>query len=1081
MTSHKSRVFNILVLFFSLHAFTTVLLGQKCPYNVNGPLNLQKIQKIIEGKTPDTILASCLDRWGIDFQPTLEFLQELKLRGGYPKTLAMFNSRIAAPLKVEKNSNESSKKLVKVLVANFDNQSGPDRSLRDAIIAKLDQAIRNYPDVEVKSIRQQISVSDGRSVARKLGEENNADLVLWGWYFTNGTSAMISVNLEVVSQIPYIASISQFNKAMVKPITDLDRYSFQLAIGDDYSALILLTLGLINEEKEDYKAAESQYTEALKIRNAPDDLSFHLYRQRGRIRFNSAQERGLSTLNSGIVDVEKALALKPDNGDVNYLLGEMYFFTGELEKGASLLLKASQITDDKQTKAVRLLKLAQAYGLMGDKEKLKNVLDQALTTGLSIADAESRPITLGLIYLAQGSFEKSRASFLAATEASSDQELHSLAFALVAGTFFVEDEGREGSETDNNLTVKINKYLKLAESDLDNIEILKLIGLIKNSRDDFEGAISAYSKVISLAPDKSEYYISRAQAFEGKKDLVAAQKDFEKAVKIDYDSVSAHQNKAAFHFRNKQPEDALTELDICLSIEEQPSLHERKAEIYEGKKDFLNAHRELLRVVMLDPEYMDSYFKKVGTYETLDKNPLETINQLMATEVSPYLLLERAGLETEKLKGQGALLENARYRTVVEDVDAAIDLAANNSKYSKSEHLLNVCKEIGNGYLSLNDNKNGIRAMTGCIKRFEALKTEPGKLYDYYNIRGLFFQISGAHREAVEDFTKGISYRAEALLYQHRSVSFREEGRFSEALKDINVAIEKDPKNIMFFDARAVIYEKMKDFENARKDRHHVIELNPEDYQSYVNYFTSARSYRRELNFDRNSILLDKLFLELKSPYLLVEKGLLYGNRIKKFRSNDKNYLLEINEFNKALAFSLNSSEYDRPASIFGVCRIVTDVLRFWNDPVNGIRFASSCIEELRKRKCECTFEATIINERGNFYYNTADFDKAIEDYSKSIEISVHATFLLNRADAYHRKNMLDAALNDITAAINNDSSRADCLFLRALIYRDKGLFEKALIDVKLAIEKQSDPKEKARYEELLLELNSKTGARSAL
>lgn len=1074
MATFMGHKFCILVIFFFAFPSATTLWGQKCDYNVKGPLKLSTVQKVLASKTPDSILAACLSKWDIDFQPTLEFLEELRLMGRYPKTFAILNSKIAARLKVEKNSNESPKKLIKVLVANFDNQSGPDRSLRDAIIAKLGQAIRNYPDVEVKSIRQQISVSDGRSVARKLGEENNADLVLWGWYFTSGTSAMISVNVEVVSQIPYIASISQFNKAMVKPITDLDRYSFQLATGDDYSALILLTLGLINEEKEDYKAAESQYTEALKIRNAPDDLSFHLYKQRGRIRFNLTQERGLSTLNLGIVDVEKASALKPDDGDVNYLLGEMYLFTGELEKGASLLLKASQITDDKQTKAVRLLKLAQAYGMMGDKEKLKNVLDQALTTGLSIADAESRPITLGLIYLAQGSFEKSRASFLAATEASSDPELHSLAFALVAGTFFVEDDGREGSEKDNNFTTKINKYLKLAESDLDNIEILKLIGLIKNSRDDFDGAISTYSKVISLAPDKSEYYISRAHAFEGKNDLVAARKDFEKAVKIDYDSVSTHQNKAAFHFRNKQPDDALSELDICLSIEEQPRLHERKAEIYEGKKDFLNARRELLRVVMANPDDPDSYYERVRTYETLDKNNLETITQLMATDVSPYLLLERASFETRKLKGQGNLLEDALYKKVVEYMDAAMDLAANNSSYGKPEHLLNICKEIGKGYLAVNDSKNGVRAMTGCIKRFEALKTEPDELYDYYNIRGLFFQSSGAHREAVEDFTKGISYRAEALLYQHRSVSFREEGRFSEALKDINVAIEKDPKNIMFFDARAAIYEKMKDFENAIKDKHRVIELNPEDYQSYVNYFESAARYRKELNFDRNSTLLDKLFLELKSPYLLVEKGLMYGDRIKKFRLNDKNYLLEINEFNKALAFSLNSSEYNRPNSIFGVCRIITEELRFWNDSVNGIRFASSCIEELRKRKSNGTLEATMINERGLFYYNTADWDKASEDFSKSIEISVNATYLHNRADAYHKKNMLDAALIDINAAINNDPSRADCLFLRALVYRDKGLFEKALIDIKMAIEKQSDPKEKARYEELLAELNSK-------
>ena len=73
----------------------------------------------------------------------------------------------------------------------------------------------------------------------------------------------------------------------------------------------------------------------------------------------------------------------------------------------------------------------------------------------------------------------------------------------------------------------------------------------------------------------------------------------------------------------------------------------------------------------------------------------------------------------------------------------------------------------------------------------------------------------------------------------------------------------------------------------------------------------------------------------------------------------------------------------------------------------------------------------------GNFYMELKQWDKAIADYSKAIELDPkNAWALSNRANIYSQLKQWDKAIADYTKAIELDPKNAWAVFNRANIYQ---------------------------------------------
>ena len=102
--------------------------------------------------------------------------------------------------------------------------------------------------------------------------------------------------------------------------------------------------------------------------------------------------------------------------------------------------------------------------------------------------------------------------------------------------------------------------------------------------------------------------------------------------------------------------------------------------------------------------------------------------------------------------------------------------------------------------------------------------------------------------------------------------------------------------------------------------------------------------------------------------------------------------------------------------------------------------------------------QAELALQQGNFLMTTKQTDKAIEIYSRAIELNPnYAEAYSNRGIAYKEKGDYDRAIGDYTQAIGLESDYADAYYNRGNAYRDIGDIDRAIEDYNVAIELRPD------------------------
>ena len=91
---------------------------------------------------------------------------------------------------------------------------------------------------------------------------------------------------------------------------------------------------------------------------------------------------------------------------------------------------------------------------------------------------------------------------------------------------------------------------------------------------------------------------------------------------------------------------------------------------------------------------------------------------------------------------------------------------------------------------------------------------------------------------------------------------------------------------------------------------------------------------------------------------------------------------------------------------------------------------------------------AVIYTNRGNAHRDKGDFDKAVVDFDRAIQINPNfTTAYYNRGLAYRVTGNVDAAIADDDKAIEIKPDFAIAYYVRANAYYDKGEFDRAIAD----------------------------------
>lgn len=224
-------------------------------------------------------------------------------------------------------------------------------------------------------------------------------------------------------------------------------------------------------------------------------------------------------------------------------------------------------------------------------------------------------------------------------------------------------------------------------------------------------------------------------------------------------------------------------------------------------------------------------------------------------------------------------------------------------------------------------------------------------------------------------------FKYDSITYFKKAQYFDNENEFEKALENYAKAIAVDPSYTPAYLARGKLYCKHNRFDKALSDFNKVISLNPNHALAYLekgNVFVKTRKLDEALDSYRNAAKCDP---ELLISYL-----------------NQSVIFFHLGKFDKGIEIATKGIEITKEKDMSGTSKI-----------------------DLTRLYCQ----------RGALFAQKKQYDKALEDYKKSIEVEAH-----NPVSYFNRALIMEKIKNDKKEAL---ASYEKCLDL----LNDKAKIEK--------------------------------------
>lgn len=337
--------------------------------------------------------------------------------------------------------------------------------------------------------------------------------------------------------------------------------------------------------------------------------------------------------------------------------------------------------------------------------------------------------------------------------------------------------------------------------------------------------------------------------------------------------------------------------------------------------------------------------------------------------------------------------------------------------------------------------------------------------------KGELFLQRGLSRLEGEDYTNALvdfntAYeldkpnRVHVLICRGRTLAAL--GKNTEALADLDKAIEMEPKIPLSYINRADVYLSEGEDERAIRDLEHALKLDPEQAKAYL---VRARYYKKR---KENELALKDFntAVKLDSNLIDFEKG------------PDCHTTRELREhFSKSLKLKSDMTAemvergmaMERAGEYLGAIKEFTDAISDSPDSLEAYRWRanvymhmsafSHAIDDLTSAIAISPDDASLYALRGKAYLEIGKMDHSILDYTKAIAIGKDSLSGLYEARGlvYSRIGNSDKAIADFSKSIELDPKASTAYADRGLEYLLKNQHQQALTDFSASIERGHD------------------------
>lgn len=279
-----------------------------------------------------------------------------------------------------------------------------------------------------------------------------------------------------------------------------------------------------------------------------------------------------------------------------------------------------------------------------------------------------------------------------------------------------------------------------------------------------------------------------------------------------------------------------------------------------------------------------------------------------------------------------------------------------------------------------------------------------GESLEVFKLIGEIYNELGDFNEAIESLNRAIDIEEDSDAYFFRGISYvnlamtvrskiaESVSLYKKAIKDYNQAIKLDQKNIVLYFRRAELYyEVFREKEKAIEDYMKVLELEPDNEDAYIRlaeiYFELREIKKQELCY--------KEVIKINPNNLIVNEQL-------------ASYYYSQNKYKEALGYINVALELGSDEE--------------WLNLAQG-----ECYYEIHEYNRALEVYCKIINSnnnlgydyRGDVYMALKQYDKAIKDYEKFIELKPESKGVYYRLGlAYYKNENYDKAIESLNKAI---------------------------------------------------------------
>jgi tetratricopeptide (TPR) repeat protein len=517
-------------------------------------------------------------------------------------------------------------------------------------------------------------------------------------------------------------------------------------------------------------------------------------------------------------------------------------------------------------------------------------------------------------------------------------------------------------------------------------------------------------------------YYNRGIFWYDKNEIDRAIDDYSKAIELSPNYSSAFNNRGLAWSRKRDLDRAIADYDRAIEIDgKDPLRWNNRALAWKRKGELDRAIADLDQAIRIDAAYTAAYTNRGQTFE--EKGDI-------ARAKADY----RAALAMPQKYGNGRWAhDKARERLAALGPDTPpLPPPAPRAAAPVPEDDLKVCNSA--------DTKpdEGIAA---CSRQIESGRLAGHELAMVYYNRGTFWYEKDDNDKAIADYSKAIEITSTyASAFNNRGNAWSAKGDLERAIADYDRAIEIDPKDPFRWNNRGLVRKRKGELDRAIADFDEAIRVDPG--------YTAAYTNRGQAFEDKGDI--ERAKGEYRAALAVPQK---YSNG--KF-AHDK-------ARERLIALGVPAESLPPASARTGTTAFDVDQKLCNSSETKPDEGIAACTRQIASGRWKGHNLAISYYNRGIFWYDKDELDKAIDDYGKALELSPeYASAFNNRGNAWSAKGDLDRALADYDRAIQIDGKDPFRWNNRGLIFRRKGDYDRAIADFDQAI--KVDPAYTAAY-----------------